>query len=245
MRRVQECIANHLVTRLLERELTAREQTPGGVEVRIVCLLQCLARLGNAGAELVDVDTGSYYPAATLLYRALVTQGIKADLRPYLAERRARVGIDEVIARIASKDTKTLFESPRDSDTPAAIIEEARTSARRRLAAAYAEMFRRDGIAALAFPTEPVVAPLIKDGGDLREDQIELNGRPVSKVLTLIRNTHATGALGVPGLSLPAGLTRQGLPVGLELDGLPGRDGALLGLGIAVENVLGGLPPPR
>jgi mandelamide amidase len=98
---------------------------------------------------------------------------------------------------------------------------------------------------ALAFPTEPVVAPLIKPGGDLREDTIDLNGRAVSKVLTLIRNTHVTGALGVPGLSLPAALTQQGLPVGLELDGLSGRDSELLGLGIAVEKVFERLPPPR
>jgi mandelamide amidase len=206
---------------------------------------ECLMRLRAAGAVLVDVATESYYPAATLLYRTLVTQGIKADLRPYLASGRASVSLDEVIARIASKDTKTLFEAARDSDTPAAIIEEARTTSRRRLAAAYAEMFSRHAIVALAFPTEPVVAPLIKPGGDLREDTIDLNGRAVSKVLTLIRNTHVTGALGVPGLSLPAALTQQGLPVGLELDGLSGRDSELLGLGIAVEKVFERLPPPR
>jgi FAD/FMN-containing dehydrogenase len=33
MCRVQERIANHLVTRLLERELTTREKAPGGLEV--------------------------------------------------------------------------------------------------------------------------------------------------------------------------------------------------------------------
>jgi mandelamide amidase len=50
--------------------------------------------------------------------------------------------------------------------------------------------------------------------------------------------------LGVPGISLPAGLTRQGLPVGLELDSTSNRDAELLALGIAVENLLGRLPPP-
>jgi mandelamide amidase len=44
---------------------------------------------------------------------------------------------------------------------------------------------------------------------------------------------------------LPAGLSQQGLPVGLELDGLAGHDSELLGLGIAVERVLGPLPPPN
>ena len=205
---------------------------------------EALERLRAAGAVLVDVDTESYYPAATLLYRTLVMNGIKEDLRPYLANAGVKLRVEEVIAGIASKDTRTLFETARDLETPAAVIEEARTTLRQRLAGAYDEIFRAHGIVAIAYPTEPVVAPLIKEGGDLRDDEIELNGRSVSKVLTLIRNTHVTGALGVPGISLPAGLSREGLPVGLELDGLSGHDSELLSLGIAVENALGRLAPP-
>jgi mandelamide amidase len=80
--------------------------------------------------------------------------------------------------------------------------------------------------------------------GDLRDDEIEINGRMQNKNLMLLRNTHATGALGVPGISLPAGLSQKGLPVGLELDGLAGHDSELLGVGMAVERVLGPLPAP-
>lgn len=47
-----------------------------------------------------------------------------------------------------------------------------------------------------------------------------------------------------PGISLPAGLTRRGLPVGLELDGWAGGDESLLSLGRRAEAVLGILPPP-
>jgi mandelamide amidase len=63
-------------------------------------------------------------------------------------------------------------------------------------------------------------------------------------VLVLICNTGITGALGVPGISLPAGLTGAGLPVGLELDGWAGGDAALLGLGMAAEAAIGRIPPP-
>ena len=45
MRRVQERVANHVMTRLLERELTAGQQTPRGGEVRIGCPAERLARL--------------------------------------------------------------------------------------------------------------------------------------------------------------------------------------------------------
>jgi hypothetical protein len=36
----------------------------------------------------------------------------------------------------------------------------------------------------------------------------------------------------------------NGLPIGLEFDMMIGEDSRLLGLGMAVENVLGVLPPP-
>ena len=67
----------------------------------------------------------------------------------------------------------------------------------------------------------------------------------VSKVGIFIQNTRFTCALGVPGLSLAAGLTADGLPVGLEFDGLAGRDTDLLSLGLAVEKEIGRLPPPH
>lgn len=203
-----------------------------------------LETLADAGVVFVDVDTESYYPLATQVYRTLVMNGVRGDLRPYLANAGARVSIEQVVAGIASKDTKTLFETARDLDTPPAVIEAARTTQRKQMVDAYHELLRLHGIAAIVYPTEPVVAPLIKESGDLRDDEIELNGRGVSKVMTLIRNTHVTAGLGVPGISLPAGLSKQGLPVGLELDGFAGRDSELLGLGIAVERVLGPLPPP-
>lgn len=49
--------------------------------------------------------------------------------------------------------------------------------------------------------------------------------------------------MGAAGLVLPAGLTR-GLPVGMELDAPPGNDSALLGIGIAIERILGRIPGP-
>jgi mandelamide amidase len=49
--------------------------------------------------------------------------------------------------------------------------------------------------------------------------------------------------VSAPALSIPARLS-QGLPVGLELDALPGNDSKLLGLGIAAQAIIGRIPPP-
>jgi mandelamide amidase len=63
-------------------------------------------------------------------------------------------------------------------------------------------------------------------------------------MLAYLRNTDPAGNAGIPGLSLPAGLTADGLPVGIEFDGLTGSDCRLLAIGIACEQVLGPLAAP-
>ena len=48
----------------------------------------------------------------------------------------------------------------------------------------------------------------------------------------------------IPGLVVPADLTSGGLPVSLELDGPAGSDRRMLEIGLAVEALLGHIPPP-
>jgi Asp-tRNA(Asn)/Glu-tRNA(Gln) amidotransferase A subunit family amidase len=43
---------------------------------------------------------------------------------------------------------------------------------------------------------------------------------------------------------VPIGRTTAGLPVGLELDGPAGSDRRLLGIGLALETLVGRLPAP-
>jgi len=120
----------------------------------------------------------------------------------------------------------------------------ARGELRRKIRASYRELLRLQGLTAVVFPTVPAVALPVKAHGGGPAEWIEINGRCVDAV-QLIRNTRVTCALGAPGLSLPAGLTRRGLPVGLELDAAPGHDSELLALAMAVEQVLPRLPAPQ
>ena len=54
---------------------------------------------------------------------------------------------------------------------------------------------------------------------------------------TYIRNTDLGSNVGAPGISLPCGGVTA-LPVGIEIDGLPGRDEDLLGLAKSIEMAL-------
>jgi len=109
----------------------------------------------------------------------------------------------------------------------------------------YADIYRTHGVTAIAFPTVPILpTPLFPDGPKEPLGQLlTIRGKQIEEGRVLPRNLFTAPRIGAPGLNIPAGLAR-GLPVGLELDALPGRDRELVGLGIAVENVLGRIPSP-
>jgi indoleacetamide hydrolase len=217
-----------------------------GLDAEVARLAEdALTRLRAAGATLVDIETSSYYPLASEVYGTLVNYGLKSDLGPYLQQIGSKLRPADIAAAIASKDTRAMFERALSMSFSRDQMDAARGELRAKVEGAYRELLRSQGLAAIVFPTQPMAAPPISPDGDLPSDEIEINGKPVNKGLIFIRNTHVTCALGVPGLAIPAGLTSQGLPVGLELDGLAGQDSELLALGMAVEQAWPTLPPPR
>jgi mandelamide amidase len=197
-----------------------------------------LVRLRDAGATLVDVDTNRYRPLANEIYSTLLMHGAAEGLPRWLAARGRDMTMERLLAEVANRDARFLYERALAQPVPEAKVAKARGAVRARIVAAYRELFRTTGIAALVFPTVPVVAPPVRADGDHPLDVLEVAGEPRNALLTLIRNTHVTAPLGAPGLSFCAGFTDEGLPVGLELDALPGEDDALLALGIAVERVI-------
>src|SRR4030095_14785516 len=111
----------------------------------------------------------------------------------------------------------------------------------------YAELYVSHGVVAIAFPTIPVVATAIRARGPLEPlgETLSINGVSMEEGKVIARNLFIAPRLGAAALSIPVGMS-NGLPVGLELDALPGHDSELLGLGIAVERILGRIPaPPR
>jgi aspartyl-tRNA(Asn)/glutamyl-tRNA(Gln) amidotransferase subunit A len=100
-------------------------------------------------------------------------------------------------------------------------LEEARRSAH--------EIFEE--IDLLITPTTPMPAPKI---ADLKKDPAAL--RPAE--LRLLRNTRPFNVWGLPAISLPCGLTKTGLPMGLQIAGPPWREDWVLGLASAWERNL-------
>src|SRR4029450_6327037 len=96
------------------------------------------------------------------------------------------------------------------------------------LQSAYRHYFRDQDVKAIAFPTTPLPARPIG-----QDKEVELNGKKVSTLRPYAHNTRAMTIAGIPGISLPIGMTAKGLPVGLEIEAPFGEDRSLLGLALA------------
>jgi amidase len=62
-----------------------------------------------------------------------------------------------------------------------------------------------------------------------------IDGQPVGKMLQRSYLTYAFSVLGLPAISIPAGFTRDGLPVGLQIVGKRGGEAAVLRAAAAFE----------
>jgi aspartyl-tRNA(Asn)/glutamyl-tRNA(Gln) amidotransferase subunit A len=92
-----------------------------------------------------------------------------------------------------------------------------------------------DGVAAILTPATPSAAFGI--GEKSRSDPVEMY---LNDVFTVTVNLA-----GLPGLSVPGGLSDEGLPLGLQLIGRPFDEETLFSLGQVIEDAAGQLSPQK
>ena len=198
---------------------------------------EVVRRLQDAGAEVVEVDLGDDFNA--LIQTA--TWGIFAH--------ETMGAISEFLRR---HDIPTTFEAIYEGLKPqlhqawghivlpggaGAISPDAyhtalnvsRPEIQRRLNKAFVS----HGAQVILQPTTPCTAPLIEE-----QATVHIAGQEVS-YLALANHTVSASSVGLPGISLPIGLSRAGLPIGLELDAPLRSDRALLNLARGIEGALG------
>ncbi|WP_328518959.1 amidase [Kribbella sp. NBC_00359] len=183
-----------------------------------------LARLRSYGVQIVD---RVQVPKLGELLR---------ESSPYLVA--AREDIDAFLASRGSRSFSDLYEEgvfPDELDlaellatrsSPGAQARAELRAARSRLGDTVVDAMAGQGLDALVYPSVRVPAPRWD------RDRLRLPSR------RLPVNTLVASQADLPALTLPAGRTHEGLPVGLELLGRPARDAALLSLARLVEHVL-------
>lgn len=207
---------------------------------------RAFATLRDAGCTLVEIDFDGevrsivgtiVQPAPASAYAGEgmdAPQPTSVTMERWLRENAPNVTVAQMYRDRPIRDPKRTFPPAEEQ-----II--ALTDAAQR----YAAIYRSHNVQAIAFPTVPIVAtPLRPDGpkeplGEL----MTIKGKRIEEGRVVAQNVFIAPRVGAPALSIPVGMS-QGLPVGLELDALPGNDRDLLGLGIAVQAVIGPIPPP-
>jgi mandelamide amidase len=202
------------------------------------------AKLESAGLVLIDADIAGLLEQNKKVSFPLALHEPIADIAAYLrASGIQGISLADIAGQIASPDVKGAFGAI-IADAFGAAYDDAMHVQRPALQKLYADYFRDNNLDGVLFPTTIAPAVLIDTAKGSGEMSIN-GGPPVPTFDTMIRNTDPGSNAGIPGLSLFAGMTKEGLPIGLEIDGPVGSDAKLLGLGRAIETVLGSAPPPR
>ena len=200
-------------------------------------------KLVAAGVTLVEVDTAGLADLNSQVSFQLALHEPLADIPAYLAASGiAGVTLADIAAGIASPDVKGAFDAVL-ADAFGAQYDAAINTHRPAMQALYASYFADNALDAMLFPT--TIAPAIPIDTVNGSGTVSINGgAPADTFGTFIRNTDPGSNAGIPGLSIPAGLTAAGLPVGLEIDGPLGSDSRLLGIGLSIEALLGRVSGP-
>jgi indoleacetamide hydrolase len=208
-----------------------------------VAFAAAIDRMKAAGVTVVDVDMPKLselngqvgFPVA--LYEAY------DDMVAYL-KRGPKISIEELAKGISSPDVKGTYDGlviPRKLPGPDNTVvdakpayEAAMKTARPALQQLYRETFANNHLDAIVFPTVPKVAVTANP-----------DASSVPNFVMYIQNTDPGSNAGVPGIQIPIALgAASKLPIGMELDGPSGSDRRLLAIGLALEKLLGRIPPP-
>jgi len=202
------------------------------------------AKLAAAGVVLVDVDMPGLFEQNGKVSFPVALHEPVADIPAYLrASGLEGITLADIAAKIACPDVQGAFGAI-TADVFGAAYPDVMNVQRPALQKIYQAYFRDNKLDAILFPTTIAPAPVI----DMEKGSSEMSvngGAPTPTFDTMIRNTDPGSNAGLPGLSLFAGMTAGGLPVGLEIDGPVGSDPKLLALGLSIEAILGTAPPPE
>ena len=212
-------------------------------------------KLADAGVVFVEADlTGIMALNDSVSFPIALHEPVNA-IPAYLNANNAPVRtVAAVIAGLASPDVQGAFgaiagdvfgPAPGNGAYDAAMVPV--TGGRAQLQKLYKDYFLEKDVACVLFPTTLLAAPKIdaaKGSDKLSYTVGGVEQKDKDTFGTCIRNTDPCTNAGLPSLSIPAGMTAGGLPVGMEIDGPLGSDSNLLAIGMAIEAVWGSLKAP-
>ena len=210
-------------------------------------------KLADAGVVFVDADLTGIMALNDAISFPIALHEPVAAIPAYLSANSAPVTtVAQVQAGLASPDVVGAFGAIA-GDVFAAAYAAAMvptTGGRAQLQKLYKDYFTAQGVECVLFPTTLLAAPKIDAAAGSSSGKLPYTVGGVAKQTardtfgTCIFHTDPCTNAGIPSLSIPAGLTAGGLPVGMEIDGPLGSDANLLAIGMAMEAVWGSVKAP-
>jgi Asp-tRNA(Asn)/Glu-tRNA(Gln) amidotransferase A subunit family amidase len=207
------------------RDTVSEDVTP---EIAEACDAAVEALRGETGGEVREVELPDL-EAATLAAILIINSESMGGTTP---ERLNNLNPE--LSPVARGSLKYRMLLPAAATTQANRV---RTLMRRRLAALFAE------VDVIAWPTIPAPAP------PLEAPMVELPSGTTTADQANVRGAALANLTGIPSISMPVGLSGEGLPIALQLQGVWGADELLLDAAEALERAnerrwVESLPPP-
>ncbi|TQJ31492.1 amidase [Microbacterium sp. SLBN-146] len=217
------------------RQAFPDETDPDGAQAASV-LETALATLADAGADLVEIeiDRLDEQVGFTSLYTTRSQQDMDAFVgaRPDLPVQSMRAIVEAGEYHEKLDLLEAIVAGPLDPTDDPAYLERvlAQTAFQRQVLGIMAA----HDLDAIVFPDSKLPAPT---HADIFADRWTC--------LTYPTNTVIASQLLFPAITVPAGFTAHGLPVGLEMMSAPYSERALLGVAAAIEGAIGARRAPR
>jgi Asp-tRNA(Asn)/Glu-tRNA(Gln) amidotransferase A subunit family amidase len=206
------------------RDPVSEDVTP---EVAAACEAAIEALRAETGGEVREIELPDL-EAATLAAILIINSESMGGVTP---ERLNRLNPE--LSPIARGTLKYRMMLPATATVQSSRV---RTLMRRRLATLFEQ------VDAIAWPTVPAPAP------PLDAPMVELPSGPNTADQANVRGAALANLTGIPSISMPVGLSGEGLPLALQLQAAWGRDELLLDAAEALERANGrrwveSLPP--
>lgn len=200
---------------------------------------EAFGKLRAAGVLLVETDLPDELRIAGDVVGTIVSYETLPAISAFLEQQGTGLTFAQMLQQASERMRDSLQAYALPPNRPTADAYQAALHQRRRIRREIRRFFEQHGLAALAFPPVLTYPPRIGE-----EKEVTIVGQKVPLNIAVGRNTALASCASMASLVLPAGLTSQGLPVGLEFDVLTGGDRQLLALGLSLERTLGSIPAP-
>lgn len=194
-----------------------------------------LQSLSEAGVELVEADFPPEFGQGFLdgLFD-LITYETYRLIPKFLKDEHAPVSFEELTNLVGDPIVKHIIES-------ADRVSETRYNECQQLVGKISRLFdnyfKINSLDAFMCPT--TILPALKRPSP---KNVQVCGQQFSTIYAYTHNTFPQAGAGVPCISIPSGMSSDGLPIGLEVVAPRGMDSSLLDLAAAIQAILPPMP---